>query len=451
MKSVRRFLRENPGRWQLAAAVFALAALLPEYLMPVFCVAAYACILRRGKAPLSLPEKIALTLYGWMFVGVLYSHARVSAVSILFLWGFFLLGSRMMQQSVDSAARLDAVIFCGALGGGAAGGIGILQMLLFHYGGRVAKPLETCLNPFWHMLDMHVADLAVRIWPKNMLSVLQRTQFIAIRDRASGTFTNPIFFAVFLCMMLPLCAYGVFYGDSRKKRVISLVCLGLAIGGVACSYSRGPYLAVAVVFVVLLFYGRRYAWRLAVAGAVVLAGLSVSARGVFRRLLTLFHAEDISVSTHANIWRACFQMLRGHWLFGYGTGVGNVRNMLHEIYHIQQPHAHNLILEFLLENGVVGAALFLAMLAVAAVQLLRLTRQGGRARGAAVTLLASLAAFCACGMSDYLFYGLKPICYFWMAMGLASCAARIYAQPADVKTDASGDAAHETASVGERL
>ena len=252
MKAVRAFLREDPGRWLWAAAAFSLAALLPEYLMPVLCIAAFACTLR-GRVPLARTEKLALVLYGWMLVGVTYSGARITSLSILSLWGFFLLGCRMMLHTVDRVSRLEALFFCGSLSAGTAGGIGIAQMVLFHYGAYIAKPLKTMFNPFWHLLDMRVADFAVRLWPKAHLSLLQRTQFIAIRDRASSTFTNPIFFAVFLCMMLPLCAYGVFHFRSRRMRIVSLVCLALDLGGIACSYSRGPYLAVGVVFVVCCF------------------------------------------------------------------------------------------------------------------------------------------------------------------------------------------------------
>ena len=148
---------------------------------------------------------------------------------------------------------------------------------------------------------------------------------------------------------------------------------------------------------------------------------------MFRRLLTLLHPEDISVNTHAEVWRACFDMLRGHWLFGYGTGVDNVRRALHETYHVKQPHAHNILLEILLENGVVGAALFCGMLLLLAVRLIRMAKQGGKARGVAVTLLASVAGFCACGMTDDLFYGMKPLCCFMLVLGLSECAVHLYA------------------------
>ena len=429
MRTVRAFLRDNPGRWLWTAAVAALSALLPEYLAPVLCLAAFIAVLRSERVPFTAPEKTALAFYAWLLVGVVYSSARVSALANLFLFAFYFLGWRMVRRTADTALKLDALLFCGACSGGVVGGIGVLQMVLFHYGAWIAKPLKTCFNPFWHLLDSGVAGLAVRLWPQKLLPVLQRTDFIAIRDRASGTFTNPVFFAAFLCMTLPLCAYGVLYFRSRARRLISLLCLGLALGGIACSYSRGPYLAVAVVFAVLLFYGFKAAWKLLCALAVAGAGLAVAAGGVFRRLLTLFHSDDISVNTHARVWRACFDMLRGHWLFGYGTGVENVRRALHETYGVRQPHAHNILLELLLENGVVGAALFCAVLLLIAVRLIRLAKQGGRARGIAVSLLAAIAGFCACGMTDDLFYGLKPLCFFMLLLGLAESAVCVLTPP----------------------
>ena len=78
-------------------------------------------------------------------------------------------------------------------------------------------------------------------------------------------------------------------------------------------------------------------------------------------------------------------------------------------------------------TGVVGAALFCGMLLLLAVRLIRMAKQGGKARGLAVTLLASVAGFCACGMTDDLFYGMKPLCCFMLVLGLSECAVHLYA------------------------
>lgn len=423
METVRAFLQVNKGRWLWAAAAFLLAALLPEYVFPLLCLTAYLCTVRRCVS-LRSTEKAMLVYMAWSALAVSYSGAKASALAILLPWCLFFFGSRMLLSTVDNADKLNALFLCGAASGGIAGGIAILQMVLFHFGG----PLKKMFNPFWHLLDMQVADLAVRLLPQSVVRMLPRTQFIAIADRASGTFTNPLFLAVFLCMMAPFCTYCLFYFHRRATRIFAALCLLLCVGGIAVSYSRGPYLALCIVFFVMLFYGRKYAWKLLCTAGALLVGLSLFAGGVFRRLLTLFSGRDISVNTRSQIWKACFEMLRGHWLFGYGTGVGNVRNMLHENYRIRQPHAHNLFLQILLEQGVIGLALFGAILILFLRNLYRLAKKGDIGRGIAVTLLGSLAGFCACGMTDYLFYGMKPLCYFLMLIALSECALRIYTE-----------------------
>ncbi len=426
MDEVRRFLRDQGRGWLPSAAVFCLCPLLPEYCVPVVCLAAYARTLYRCRTPLVRTEKAEIVYMLWMLLGVLWSGARVTALSILFLWGFFFLAGRTVIAGIRTKEQLDALLYGGAISGGCAGAVGIVQMILFHYGAQIWKPLRTLFNPFWHPLDTAAARLFLHILPEQFMPLLQRRDFIAIHDRASGTFTNPVFYAVFLCMMLPLCAYGLFYFHARRRRIVSLICLALAAGGIAVSYSRGPYLAVAVLFFVLLFYGARPARRLLAMGGGFLVLLLLTGAGVYRRLLTLLRTDDISVNTRSHIWRVCREMLRGHWLFGYGTGIGNVRRMLHDTYGIPQPHAHNLFLQILLENGAVGLALFAVILVLFAVRAVQLYRRGGKARGVGVTLLASAAGFCACGMTDYLFYGLKPICIFLMLLAAAECAAALH-------------------------
>ena len=58
--------------------------------------------------------------------------------------------------------------------------------------------------------------------------------------------------------------------------------------------------------------------------------------------------------------------------------------------------------------------------------MIMLMRRGKKARGIAVTLTACLVAFCACGMTDHLLYGLKPVCYMMMLFGMGAAALRIY-------------------------
>ncbi len=433
MGTIKEFFRNNSGKWLLALVSFFAAALLPEYIFPVLLFVSYIKNIKiKGNGKASVGSLgVCMLLYAlWQVIGLFYSDHLTSGLSSIGIWCFMFGGYLMMRSAVDSSEKLDAVILTGALSGGVAGGIGIGQMVLYHYGELIHPALKSFFNPFWHQLDNFIADFAINhLLPDFILKHVQRTQFISIITRASGTFTNPVFYAIFLTVMLPFSAYCMFYFHSKRKKALGLICLALTLGGIAASYSRGPYLAMAAAFVILLFYGGKRTLVLLGCGAGGLAALAVFADGVFKRLLSIFNFNDVSVSTRSKIWEACAEILEDCWVFGLGTGVNNVREILHNTYGIKQPHAHNIVLQIMLENGIVGLAVFAAILVVFAVNMIKLSRLGGRARGLAISLLASITAFCMCGMTDYPFYGLKPMCYMMLIFGLSAAAVRIYRQP----------------------
>lgn len=433
MQTVKEFFKNNGGKWLFALVSFFAAALLPEYIFPVLLFVSYIKNVKfKENGRFSVGSLgVCMLLYAmWQFIGLFYSEHITSGLSSIGIWCFMFFGYQMMRCAIDSSEKLDAVILAGALSSGVAGGIGIGQMLLYHYGEHIHPALKSFFNPFWHPLDNFIADVAINhLLPDFVLKHVQRTEFISIITRASGTFTNPVFYAIFLTVMLPLSAYCMFYFHSKRKKLLGVICLVLTLGGIAASYSRGPYLAMAAAFVILLFYGGKKTLVLLGCGAGGLAVLALVADGVFKRLLSIFNFKDVSVSTRSKIWEACFEILEDNKIFGLGTGVNNVRELLHNTYGIKQPHAHNIILQIMLENGIIGVLLFAAILVVFAVNMIKLARLGGRARGLAISLLASIAAFCMCGMTDYPFYGLKPMCYMMLIFGLSAAAVRIYKQP----------------------
>ena len=430
MAELKRFFAQNKGKWLWAVAAFALCALLQEYVFPILLLIAYIKTVSFKKLSLntvSIPGIFLLSFAAWQIIGLFYSGSAVSGLSGVAVWLAGFVSVIMMSRSIDSPLRLDTVMFAGSIGGGIAGGIGVMQMVLFHYGELIWAPLKTMFNPFWHQLDNLVAKLAINyLLPDFARKYIQRTEFISIEERASSTFTNPVMFAAFLTMMLPIAVYCMFYLNGKGKKLVSFGCAVLIVGGIAASYSRGPYLALAAAFIVLLFYGGKRTLALLGIGVGGIAAFAVFADGVFKRLLTLFNGNDISVNTRSDIWRACFDMLKGHWVFGYGTGVNNVREQLHGTYNINQPHAHNIFIQTTLENGVIGTALLLGSFIAFGIMMLKLCRKGKKERAVAITLIASLLSFCACGMTDCLFYGLKLNIYMMMFFGLASAAVNIY-------------------------
>jgi O-antigen ligase len=256
--------------------------------------------------------------------------------------------------------------------------------------------------------------------------------------------------------------------------LLGLLCFLLAAGGIAFSYSRGPYVYAVLVCVLLLFHGGKKALKLIgvgiplVGGALVFVGdrfatlfsskgdstsLSEKISGVFNHIYTvfsgnepsvagasffdkiinifdyvmsLFNGKDISVGIRTDLWRSILDMIERKPIFGYGTGVDNTRQMLHNIYNIKQPHAHNIFLESWVEHGIIGVILFTAILVVFAICMIRLFVKGGKARAYSVTLFASVAGFVFCGLTDDLFYGIKPLQYLMMVFGLSQAVYLLY-------------------------
>ncbi len=419
---------------RLLPVLFLLFALLPEYIAPILAITVFALTLRfKNGFSFSPIQKAFTVFFTYMIIGLFYSENIVSGLAFTAVWLFAFTANIAVLSFADSEEKIRSLIFCGALSGGIAGCIGIIQMFLFHYGALIHKPLKGMFNPFWHLLDTAVAKFCTEtLLPDSILAHFNRTEFIYIPQRASGTFTNPIFYALFLVIAAPLAAHCMFFADSKKKKIIGFFCFIFSISGIALSYSRGPYLAIAVAFTVLFFHGRKYFLKLLLTAVGLLFIIAATSSGVFKRLLTIFSSDDISINTRSDIFKACFDMLDGHLIFGYGTGVANVGNQLKETYSINQPHAHNLFLEILLENGLIGALLLAAAFVVFLIRIIRLYKKDAFTKSVAVTCLSSFFGFCVCSLTDYTIYGIKPIFYLMFIFAIADATLSLQKTSSDI-------------------
>lgn len=423
--------------WLTAPLTFFGAALLPEYVAPVLAVVCFALVLKsriaQGKKPRFGSVGTAVLIFmGWMVVCMTYSSGIVTSLASIGLWLLMLTGFYFTSEVLDTEEKFQKMFLLGGLSSGTAGAIGIIQMLLFHYGEYIAKGFSKIFNPFWHFLDMAFAKI-VFILPEAAVNLLPKTKFHVFPTRACSTFSNPLFFAAFEVMMLPFSAYCFLCLKNKKHRIMGLICFALSLGGVASSYSRGPYLAAAAVVVLLLLYGGKKAVAIGIAGAGSGAALMIFASGTVKRIFTLIlNKRDISLNTRAQVWNAVLDMAKKHPVFGYGTGFNNIRQVLHNTYNVKQPHAHNIFLEIWLENGILGVVLFAAILLVFAINILKLAKSGREQRYIAVTLFASVSGFVLCGMTDCLFYGLKPLQYFMLILGISQAVFAFYLKDKEI-------------------
>ncbi len=409
--------------YYFAPLTFLLAGLMPEYVAPFFTAVGFFAIVKKRINEKQKPHfgdlGIAVLIYiAWMVAGMFYSSSIISALASLGIWLLMFSGYYFFTETLDSEERINTVMYCGGLTAGVAGAIGIGQMCLYHIGNHFNSPISNFFNPFWRFINVLIEKL-VAVLPEFVTAKWGSTTFHSFDTRACSTFSNPLFFAAVEVMLLPFAAYLFLCGNTKKKRIIGFFCFMLSAGGIACSYSRGPYLYAAMVCALLLLYGGKKALKLTGVGVGALSIVMIFASGTIKRLFTLLSGEDVSVNTRKELLSGIFDMIKQKPVFVYGTGFDNVRQMLHNVYNVKQPHAHNIFLEAWAENGIFGVILLAVIFIVFAINIFRLFRKGGKCKDYAVTLFASAMGFVFCGMTDCLFYGLKPLQYLMMIFGIS--------------------------------
>lgn len=419
-------VKKNDKLSYLAPATFLLAGLMPEYVAPFFTVIGFILVLKNRisnkKKPTFGDVGICLIVYiAWMAVSSLWSSSIISSLASIGLWSMMFAGYYFFTETVDGEDAIDRIIFCGALSAGIMGCIGVGQMVLYH----INEDVSRYFNPFWRFIDFGVEKLVVFL-PEFIKSKMGSTTFHSFLTRACGTYSNPLFFATAEIMLFPFAAHVFLCSEDKKKRLIGLISLVASLGGIACSYSRGPYIYAVLVFAILLFHGGKKLVSLLAIGGVSACGILVVFNGTVKRLLTLLSSKDVSVNTRKVLYDAIGDMIADKPVMGYGTGFDNVRQMLHNVYGIKQPHAHNIFLEAWVEHGIVGPILLAAVFVVFALNIIRLCRLGAKQKAYGVTLFASVSGFLLCGMTDCLFYGLKPLQYFMMILALSQVVFTLY-------------------------
>lgn len=415
--------------------LFALVPLTSDYICTVYAVILPFLYKRKCGNPLKAVDRSSKTTIAFLaflalqFVQVLNADFKVSGLGFALLWFAMFMGYIFIQDLADTKERINRILFTATITGGIAGAVGFAQMVLYHYGGLIHEKLRFIFNPFWDFFHEGTLKFVALVFPDSLehhfgidFDTVKVSNFAT---RACSTFSNPIFFAAFLVITLPIALHCFFQmKENKKMRVVSALCIGFIVAGIALSYSRGAYLAAAGALFITLFCEKK---QTIVSLCVMPVALFVIPQGVYKRLFTLVtDKNDISLNTHSKIYEAAFETIEKHWLFGIGTGNAGFREILHNDYGIKQPHAHNIFLEFFIEGGIVGVCLFAAALALMVFSLIKIAVKCKEGRALSVTLIASLAGFVCCGMFDFIFYGPKPIQIFFLLAGVIEAVRRLY-------------------------
>lgn len=286
----------------------------------------------------------------------------------------------------------------------------------------IVEPLAFALVARWSMRDRFVrnwagamlilAGLAVSL--DAMYQVLIANEGVAAGDlrRATSLYTHPNNLGLYLeRVALLTLAIGIVNPSWYPAWIIAAIQLA-ALG---LTFSRGAFLGLAAGVALLLILRRSYRW-------LVLLGAAGASLAIIAWLLFPDRIADVGGSgaepTRFGIWRASWEMVKAHPLFGVGPDqflYQYARRFLEPAGWPERytSHPHNMVLDAWLRLGVLGLATFATLAAAMlwwVMRWVRPIRQDIWSLGAVAALVAAGVH----GMVDQAFFLADLATFTWL-------------------------------------
>lgn len=248
------------------------------------------------------------------------------------------------------------------------------------------------------------------------------TESGVVIGRVTAGFAQPNQLGGYLAVLIPLALAGALL--HARWRALYVAALVLACMGVYSSFSRSALLALGVV--PLAFLGLRRVILL----VPVLVVLSVAlAPDLLEERFATLTASGSELATRADIWRASVVVWAEDPLIGAGlarfpeeyvTARVPGKDLIGPGGDFEPPaHAHNVFLHLLAEQGLLGLAVFAALLAAGLWTAIALRRSADVGiRRAAAGLTAAMAVFVLHNQFDVTLFQSETGAWFWTSMGL---------------------------------
>ena len=246
-------------------------------------------------------------------------------------------------------------------------------------------------------------------------------------------YNTPNAVALYLVPLIGIAASLFLYDRERWVRPASAAFLVIALGATALSLSRGGYLALAVIALILAVINR-YRWYL-LPGVVVVGAALSRVPPIASRLAHEFdlHDPNNTFVSRVDLWQATLHMLRDHPIFGGGLFgfAKTIQAYRGGVYEENLIYPHNIVLNMWTETGLLGLVSFVWLL----VQTFRVSWRGWTSgpqawRAIQLGIVLAMVAVIVHGLVDVPYFKNDLALEFWTFLGLAWAGTR--AAKADV-------------------
>lgn len=377
----------------------------------ILCVLSFAFKLLKEKnlkvlySPLYIPAALFMLSY---FLGTIGSFSFISSVGIFLVHAAFVLFYFVAYNVLKNDKAYKAITSAFVLMGGLVALYGIMQNF------------------------MGISGAA---------SWVDENMFEDIKLRVYSTFDNPNVLGEYLVIMIPLAMAFFLRSEKVLHKLIYLVVLALCVLCLLFTWSRGAWLgAMFAVMVFLVATDKRWA-LCALVIIVVLPFIPVvlsSNSAVVGRITSIGNMSDSSTAYRVSIWQSALRVIKDFWLSGIGPG-SSAFSLVYQKYAASGVayalHSHNLFLQLLVELGIGGFLVFIALLLKyfkSSAQTLIYENKKTLRATVTTACTAGILGLMLQGLTDYVWYNYKILLIFWIVLAFSTARSSTHKKGGDV-------------------
>jgi drug/metabolite transporter (DMT)-like permease len=338
-------------------------------------------------------------------------------------------------------------------------------MVLYFLVLNVIRSLTTLQRVFWALVlvcgllgALSIYQELTHTYDKNYLGFAQRKKSIDFDEldyevysgakRAEGPVGEQNRYAQLMVVILPIGLYLFMTERAPRRKWLALIATGLTFSGVLLTFSRGTFLALGLVFFLIMCLGYIRPRHALAGGLALAAAVAIALPDYVNRVAGL--ADIAKLQTASSDTRSLDGSLRGRFaqnlaalyvfadypLLGVGPAhfskfyVRTYGNAIGTKYLRGERRAHNMYLEQAANTGMIGFAAFMAVVLFILWRLWRARQHFRLHQPRLANLATAFGLSIICYLTTAIFLHLSYQRYYWFLLALAGAALQVLTKAA---------------------
>lgn len=330
-------------------------------------------------------DYLLILIIGSLSLGVAFSPLTVSRLVALFLVPYVISHFNKIVRSLPAALLFFLICWLVCASVGILFNSDIVEGVIFWIYNTLSAILIVCIFTFSKNAKKPILSIVkgwivvvaitspVAVWeivtgshlPWNYYdNLIMNTGEVQQRVYASVTFGNLNTYVVVLSMGLNYLLLGIYLFKTYRKSLSIATFLTLLI--VIINASRGGLLCISISLVIAFIYFWKYRIisksKLTGIVIVLIVGLILSARFILSQIITRVIDSDSITNddSRLHIYSNVIKIINNN--NGLGCGLGSVESELLQVAPMDIPAAHNFMLEYIVQYGIIPGMIFLSLL-----------------------------------------------------------------------------------------